>query len=130
MSSRSDSCPHDISDQGADEGIFADPSMFTLVVRVESALPTGGTHTARVDTWSGFSEDDLDAPLWVSEVWATQPRPLRFAHPLDWLSLYVDAIAAHPSGSPSDVWGRFARFLKSLQVRYRMFFACTCLYTH
>ena len=40
---------------------------------MESALPTGGTHTARVDTWLGFSEDDLDAPLWVSEVRATQP---------------------------------------------------------
>ncbi|PIL33760.1 hypothetical protein GSI_04385 [Ganoderma sinense ZZ0214-1] len=106
---------------GAHEGFFADPSTFTLVVRVESALPTGGTHTARVDTWSGISEDDLDAPLWVSEVRATQPRPLRFPRTLDWLSLYVDAIAARPSGSPGDVWGRLAEFSKSLQGAYRRY---------
>ncbi|KAI1782359.1 hypothetical protein LXA43DRAFT_1104219 [Ganoderma leucocontextum] len=106
---------------GAHEGIFADPSTFTLVARVESALPTGGIHTARLDTWSGFSKDDLDTPLWVSQVRATQPRPLRFARPLDWLSLYTDAVAARPSGSPGDVWGRLSRFLKSVQGAYRKY---------
>lgn len=106
-------------DQGSHraEGIFTHPSTFTLVVRVESALPTGGIHTARVDTWSGIAEEDSGAPLWVSEVRATQPRPLRFLRPLDWLSLYTEAIAARPSGSPGDVWGQLAQFVKSLQVR-------------
>ncbi|KAI1787595.1 hypothetical protein LXA43DRAFT_1098130 [Ganoderma leucocontextum] len=52
---------------GMCEGIFADPPTNVLVIRAEAPLPTGGIHTARLDSWTGFDEEAPAAPLWTMD---------------------------------------------------------------
>ena len=86
------------------------------MIRLETALPTGGLHTASLDSWTTFEKDAQSMPLWLSDVRATLRRPLHFVRPLRWLLLHTTAIAARPGGTPGDVWGRLARFIQSVQV--------------
>ncbi|KAI0736045.1 hypothetical protein C8Q76DRAFT_297285 [Earliella scabrosa] len=105
--------------QGEIEGIFKDPSTFTLVIRVETGLPTGGLHTARVAAWSGCDWDALDGPLWLSDVRAGPAHPLKFTRSLGWLWATISAINARASRRDGDVWWRFLRFLNCVKEAYR-----------
>ena len=85
---------------------------YVLVVRIETSLPTGGTHTARLDSWEG---DALGAPLWVVDMLALD-SPLRVVRTLGWLYAIVRAIETRASRREGDVWWRFLRFLDDVKV--------------
>ncbi|RDX44511.1 hypothetical protein OH76DRAFT_1487088 [Lentinus brumalis] len=105
--------------EGEAEGIFVDPSTYNLVVRFEMPLPTGGTHTAKLDSWCGIDFDAPDAPLWAGRVRAAPTRPLLLRHSLGWLWTNIQAIDHRAARCDGDVWCRILRFLNCVKEAYR-----------
>ena len=89
---------------------------YMLIICAETPLPTGGMHTACLDSWTGFSKGELGAPLWIVDVHAQPFRLLLFCQTLGWMHMIVSVIDSRPLHCSSDVWSRFVTFIKNVQV--------------
>lgn len=95
------------------------PTTHTLVVRVETPLPSGGCHTARLDSWTGTDTSEVGRPLWLVFLSEAPGGPMRFTQTLGWLHMVISDIEARPNWRQGDVWWRFMRFLNNVKVASR-----------
>lgn len=84
-----------------------------LVVRVETPLPSGGNHMARLDSWE---KGATGAPLWLGGMLGRSTPPLQFLHTLGWLYTIVSVIEARPARCEGDIWWRFLLFINNVKV--------------